>query len=125
MYNNVGVHLFWDGIISVIFMDLRKLFKKRIFTGLLAVLLSIVLIGSRVTVYASEADSASVSTETEETVVIEEEDVPLAVSANSPGAMTWWWILIVLAISGVGAEALRRHNEKCARRDGTYDDYWG
>ena len=116
-------------------MDLGKFFKKKIFAGLLGLLLSIVLIGSNLDVYASEASSTVSSTETadaetesgetEETVTIEEEDVPLAVSANSPGTMTWWWILIVLAVSGVGAEALRRYNEKCSRRDGTYDDYWG
>ncbi len=111
-------------------MNLGKLLKKKISLGLSAVLLGFVLTGFNVEAYASEATSIVLSNEaegeeTKETVIIEEEDVPLAVSANSPGAMTWWWILIVLAVSGVGAEALRRYNDKRSRRDGTYDDYWG
>ncbi len=47
----------------------------------------------------------------DETVVIDDSETPLA-PAVAEEAMSWWWILIVLALGTTGAELYRRHQVK-------------
>jgi len=66
-------------------------------------------------VIAEEETALAATPETEEkaeaaTVAIEDEIAPLAPEAEQN--MSWWWVLIVLALGTTGAELYRRHQLK-------------
>ena len=50
----------------------------------------------------------------EETVEINDEEVPLAaeVVEDEQNKMSWWWLLIVAILGATGYEMYRKHNQK-------------
>lgn len=55
----------------------------------------------------------------EETIGVEDEEVPLSDFETEQKRMSWWWLLIILLLGVTGEEMYRRHRRKLAETDRT------
>ena len=63
-----------------------------------------------------EIEDTTDDVQEDETVVIDEEEVPLAAApVDAEGGMSWWWLLVIVALGSTGVEMYRRHKNKKAK----------